>query len=133
MSPELLKVTPRVANVHSNPSPSFQSLLSYWGGAHLRIASSGRSATALATAETSRWTARSREPGNSEVTRQGKPQLRLQVLPALLLQEIGARSEKLGLTKINLATVSGCLKLQRGFLVREIPSKPLICDSKSCN
>ena len=50
----------------------------------------------------SRWTARP----TSEVTRQGKPKLRLQVLPALQLEEIGARSENLGLPKINLATVS---------------------------
>ena len=84
-------------------------------GAHLRIASSGRPATALATAETSqsRWTARP----TSEVTRQGKPKLRLQVLPALQLEEIGARSENLGLPKINLATVSAvdCISSREDF------------------
>ena len=89
------------------PKPTF--LLLGGVGAHLRIASSGRPATALATAETSqsRWTARRTLRWNSEVTRQGEPKLSLQVLPALQLEEIGARSENLGLPKINLATVSG--------------------------
>ena len=120
MSPELLKVSPRVANVHSNPSPSFQSLLSYWGGAHLRIASSGRLATDLATAASrSRWTARDVAPLlRGETTTDDSKSC--QKCWKKLVPEV----KNPNWPSATVSSVFGCL-LERGRL-REIPSKPLL-------